>query len=74
MPEKPLAVRAAAVTLQLLAVVAAAAPITVQLSLAQLEHAASADPRARLSVLHDHHARPAGERRAGMALPRRVRP
>jgi hypothetical protein len=41
MPEKPLAVGAAAVTLQLLAVVAAAAPITVQLSLAQLEHAAS---------------------------------
>ena len=38
---KPLAVGAAAVTLQLFVVIAAAAPITVQLSTAQLEHAAS---------------------------------
>jgi hypothetical protein len=38
---KPLAVGAAAITLQLLAIAAAAAPITVQLSLAQLEQAAS---------------------------------
>ena len=37
----PLAVGAAAITLQLLTVVARAAPITVQLSLAHLEHAAS---------------------------------